>query len=173
MHFADGMGASLDGTNIPAEAIQKPTPAFSAPPSFPAYPVNKHKMFARLIAATLLALPIFVAATIVEKRQAGSCNVGELQCCNSVQEVSVSLSLVLLAPAIQDFCSNLHGQFTDRLFSYRLTPSSAIPSLASSVVPPSPALSSASTATPSTSSVVSPMLANARPTPFAVARALR
>ena len=42
-------------------------------------------MFARAAAFTLLALPLFASATPVRR---DSCNTGEMQCCNSVHEVS-------------------------------------------------------------------------------------
>lgn len=93
----------------------------------PHIPRKQIKMFARLVAVTLFALPLFAAATAVEKRQAGSCNVGELQCCNNVQEVSVSVSAMFLALWKRTPTSRLIGQFADQNTPHRLTPCLELP----------------------------------------------
>ncbi|RDX54524.1 fungal hydrophobin [Polyporus arcularius HHB13444] len=50
-------------------------------------------MFARAATFSLLALPLLAAATPLRR---GSCNTGEVQCCNSVHETNESAISVLL-----------------------------------------------------------------------------
>ena len=49
----------------------------------------------KLSVAALLALPLLAVATPLEVRQAGSCQSGSLQCCNSTTSVRPSSSLGL------------------------------------------------------------------------------
>ncbi|TBU28460.1 fungal hydrophobin-domain-containing protein [Dichomitus squalens] len=58
-------------------------------------------MFARAAAFSLLALPIFAAATPVRR---GNCNTGSIQCCNSVESTdnnAVSALLGLLGVTLE------------------------------------------------------------------------
>ncbi|KAI0764927.1 hydrophobin [Fomes fomentarius] len=50
-------------------------------------------MFARVAAISLLALPLFASATPLRR---GSCNTGEMQCCNSVHESNETAISTLL-----------------------------------------------------------------------------
>lgn len=56
-------------------------------------PTLTFTMFARVAAFTVLALPVFAAATPAVLRR-GDCNTGSIQCCNSVHEVRASLHLL-------------------------------------------------------------------------------
>ncbi|KAI0653912.1 fungal hydrophobin [Cubamyces menziesii] len=51
-------------------------------------------MFARVAAFSVLALPIFAAATPV--RRGGDCNTGSIQCCNDVRDSNDNAVAVLL-----------------------------------------------------------------------------
>ncbi|OJT07043.1 Fruiting body protein SC1 [Trametes pubescens] len=53
-------------------------------------------MFARVVAFSLLALPVFAAATPAVLRR-GDCNTGSIQCCNSVHETNENAVSVLLS----------------------------------------------------------------------------
>ncbi|KAH9896889.1 fungal hydrophobin [Cubamyces lactineus] len=50
-------------------------------------------MFARVAALSVLALPVFAAATPVRR---GDCNTGSIQCCNSVHNSDENAIAVLL-----------------------------------------------------------------------------
>ncbi|KAM5537113.1 hypothetical protein V8D89_009259 [Ganoderma adspersum] len=65
-------------------------------------------MFARAAAFSLLALPLFAAATPTVLRR-DSCNTGDIQCCNSVQD-SNSTAITTLLGLLGVSASDVTGQ---------------------------------------------------------------
>ncbi|KAI0363042.1 hydrophobin-251 [Pilatotrama ljubarskyi] len=53
-------------------------------------------MFTRAVALAISAMPLLAAATPLEARNAGSCDTGALQCCDSTETASSAAGAVLL-----------------------------------------------------------------------------